>query len=159
MAEIVLVISGDQDLDTELKRRIQDGTIEVHTVNCLEDALDYYGQKNVSAILLMCEKTKHALDFGKGLIINPNNHNVTFDGKSMQLTKKEFDLLFCLASHAGQVLSKEQIYKMIWDEESAYNVDEVVKAHIKALRKKMGKDGAKYIQNVWGIGYRFSEEI
>ncbi len=47
---------------------------------------------------------------------------------------------------------------MGWDENSAYNVDATVKAHIKSLRKKLTLAGAEYIKNVWGIGYRFSAD-
>ena len=89
-------------------------------------------------------------------MIDPTGRQVSLNGAQLNLTRKEFDLLFCLASHAGQVLSREQLYQMVWDENSAYNVDETVKAHIKSLRKKLTPAGAEYIKNVWGIGYRFS---
>ena len=100
----------------------------------------------------------YTLIFGGNLIIDPIGRQVSLNGEELQLTRKEFDLLFCLASHAGQVLSREQLYQMAWDENSAYNVDETVKAHIKSLRKKLTPAGAEYIKNVWGIGYRFSAD-
>ena len=76
-------------------------------------------------------------------------------GQSLELTKTEFDILFCLAKHPGQVLSREQIYDYVWNGDSAFNVDDVVKAHIKAIRKKLAAADTQYIQNVWGVGYRF----
>jgi DNA-binding response OmpR family regulator len=76
----------------------------------------------------------------------------------MNLARKEFDLLFCLASHAGQVMSREQLYSAVWNENVTYNVEEQVKAHIKALRKKLMPLGKEYIKNEWGIGYCFSPE-
>ena len=76
-------------------------------------------------------------------------------GQQLELTKKEFDLLFCLAKHPGQVLSREQIYDYVWNEDTAFNVDDVVKAHIKAIRKKLSPADTKYIQTVRGVGYRF----
>lgn len=100
----------------------------------------------------------YTLIFGGNLVIDPIGRQVSLNGEELQLTRKEFDLLFCLASHAGQVLSREQLYQMVWDENSAYNVDETVKAHIKSLRKKLTPEGAEYIKNVWGIGYRFSAD-
>lgn len=100
----------------------------------------------------------YTLIFGGNLTIDPISRQVTLAGEELNLTRKEFDLLFCLASHAGQVLSREQLYQMVWDENSAYNVDETVKAHIKSLRKKLTPAGAEYIKNVWGIGYRFSAD-
>ena len=73
----------------------------------------------------------------------------------MELTRKEFDLLFCLARHPGQVLSREQLYNLVWTEDNAINVDDVIKTHIKTLRKKLSQADTEYIQNVWGVGYRF----
>jgi len=104
-----------------------------------------------------CKKC-YILTFNVDLSIDPISRQVSLNGEELQLTRKEFDLLFCLASHAGQVLSREQLYQMVWDENSAYNVDETVKAHIKSLRKKLTPAGAEYIKNVWGIGYRFSAD-
>lgn len=103
-------------------------------------------------------KRCYTLIFGGNLIVDPTSRQVSLNGEPLYLTRKEFDLLFCLASHAGQVLSREQLYQMAWDENSAYNVDETVKAHIKSLRKKLTPAGAEYIKNVWGIGYRFSAD-
>lgn len=50
-----------------------------------------------------------------------------------------------------QVLSREQLYSFVWNEESNYNVDELIKAHIKAIRKKLTPSRKEYIKNVWGI--------
>lgn len=92
------------------------------------------------------------------LIIDPLRHQATLKGEPLNLTRTEFDLLFQLASHAGQVLSREQLYSAVWKENAICNVDEQVKAHIKALRKKLAPHGKEFIQNEWGIGYRFSSE-
>lgn len=100
----------------------------------------------------------YTLVFGKDLVIDPSARRVLLNGKDLRLTRKEFDLLFCLASNPGQVFSREQLYNHVWDEHSAYNVDEVVKAQIKTLRQKLNMTGNEYIKNVWGIGYRFHTE-
>lgn len=105
-----------------------------------------------------CEAAKkchYALICGKDLIINPDKREVLLKGQALELTKTEFDLLFYLAKHPGQVLSREQIYNHVWDEDTAFNVDDVVKAHIKAIRKKLSAAGTQYIQTVRGVGYRF----
>lgn len=99
----------------------------------------------------------YTLAFGIDLVIDASLHQATLKGEPLNLTRKEFDLLFCLAEHAGQVLSREQLYSYVWRED-AHNVDEVVKAHIKALRKKLTPAGKEYIKNVWGIGYQFSPD-
>lgn len=80
---------------------------------------------------------RYTLAFGMDLVIDPTLRQATLKGIPLNLTRKEFDLLFCLAEHAGQVLSREQLYGYVWNQEVQYNVDELVKAHIKALRKKL----------------------
>lgn len=100
----------------------------------------------------------YTLAFGKDLVIEPLSRWVLLNGKDLRLTRKEFDLLFCLASNPGQVFSREQLYSHVWDEQTTFNVDEVVKAQIKTLRQKLSTTGNEYIKNVWGIGYRFHTE-
>lgn len=104
------------------------------------------------------ESRCYTLAFGMDLIIDPVKHQATLKGEPLNLTRKEFDLLFHLASHAGQVLSREQLYSAVWNENTAFNVDEQVKAHIKALRRKLAPSGKELIQNEWGVGYRFSPD-
>ena len=100
----------------------------------------------------------YTLAFDKKLIIDPVSRQVQFNGEGLQFTRKEFDLLFCLASNPGQVFSREQLYNQVWDEHSAYNVDDVVKSQIRLLRQKLSVTGKEYIKNVWGVGYRFHNE-
>lgn len=100
------------------------------------------------------ENRCYTLAFGMDLIIDPALHQATLKGETLNLTRKEFDLLFCLAEHAGQVLSREQLYSNVWNED-AHNVDDLIKIHIKAIRRKLSSSGKDYIKNVWGIGYRF----
>lgn len=96
------------------------------------------------------------LVFGTELLINPQYRKVLVSGKALSLTRKEFDLLHYLASHPGQVFSKEQLYRQIWQDDSILGGDDTVKTHIKTLRKKMGDMGKKCIQTIWGIGYKFT---
>ena len=100
----------------------------------------------------------YTLAFGKDLVIDPQTRQVLLNGRDLQFTRKEFDLLFCLASNPGQVFSREQLYEQVWDEHAAYNVDGVVKSQIRLLRQKLSATGREYIKNVWGVGYRFHNE-
>ena len=100
----------------------------------------------------------YTLAFGNDLIIEPEKRQVYLKGKKLNLTRKEYDMLFCLASNAGKILNREQLYAQVWDEATSYNVDELVKAHIKTLRKKLSDADIQYIKNVWGVGYRFDHE-
>lgn len=108
--------------------------------------------------LSQCCNQGDELVFHDGLCINHDKRMVTFRGLPINLTRKEFDILFCLASHPEQVLSREQLYSYVWDTETSFNVEEVVKSHIKTLRRKLSVCGNEYIENVWGVGYRFSQK-
>ncbi len=104
------------------------------------------------------EKQGGALIFEPDFLIDPVRHQAVLNETTLDLTPKEFELLYCLASYAGQVLSREQLFNAVWNEYAAFNVDELVKAHIKSLRKKLFPYGKEYIQNVRGVGYRFTLE-
>lgn len=97
----------------------------------------------------------YTLAFGNDLIIDPTTRQVFLHGKELKFTRKEFDLLFWLASNPGKVFSREQLYDHVWDDQSAFNVDSVIKTHISSLRQKLSEANQEYIKNVWGVGYRF----
>ncbi len=101
------------------------------------------------------EKQGYGVSFGNELIISPVYHQVLLNGTYVKLTRKEFDVLYFLASHPGQVFTRGQIYNHVWHNDTDYNVDESVKSCIKSLRKKLVSASKDYIQNVHGVGYRF----
>lgn len=112
--------------------------------------------KSLINLCLELKKTNKALQpliFGDSLIIEPTKRCVYLNGQSVELSRKEFDLLYCLAKHPGQVLSREQLYQQAWGSDIPFDVDEAVKSQIKTLRKKLS--GTEYIKNVWGVGYCF----
>ena len=90
------------------------------------------------------------------LAINPNSREVTEGTRQIDLTAKEFDLLFFLASHANQVFTREQLMDRVWD--YTYAADHsTVTVHIRRLRAKVEADPLKprYVKTVWGVGYKF----
>ena len=94
------------------------------------------------------------------LTISAASRRVTRDGEEIFLTPKEFDLLYFLANHRGQVFTKEQIYRAVWDKDYLLD-DSNIMAFIRKLRKKIepAPDAPEYILTVWGIGYKFNERI
>ncbi|MCY9513477.1 response regulator transcription factor [Paenibacillus apiarius] len=95
----------------------------------------------------------------KGLTIDLKKYTATKAGEEIGLTAKEFELLKFFASHPDQVFTKTQIFRQVWD--SAYLEDDnTVMVHIRKLRKKIEDDPSdpKWIQTVWGIGYKFAGE-
>ena len=90
------------------------------------------------------------------LIIDSKYRMVEADGKSIELTNYEFEILYLLARHPGQVFSKEQIYNQGW-KEPYYRAEDNVMSLIRRIRKKIEPDSSKpiYVLTVWGIGYKF----
>lgn len=100
-------------------------------------------------------KQHYPITFGTELIISPRYRQVIVEGEVLSLTRKEFDLLHCLASYLGQVFSLEHLYAHVWDDESTVSGEETVRVHIQTLRKKLTAMGKDFIQNTWGVGYKF----
>jgi DNA-binding response OmpR family regulator len=95
----------------------------------------------------------------KGMRIDIQNRVVAKDEKNIDLTAKEFDLLYFLASHPGRIFTKKQLYSQIWKEDYAFD-DSNIMSFISKLRKKIESDPAQafYIQTIRGVGYRFNQE-
>ncbi|WP_417900394.1 vancomycin resistance response regulator transcription factor, VanR-F/VanR-M family [Bacillus haimaensis] len=99
---------------------------------------------------------KAFIEYG-GLVITPDQRTVTLYGESIELTPKEFDILYLLASHPKKVFSVENIFQQVWDE-AYFEGGNTVMVHIRTLRKKLEEDKRKekWIKTVWGVGYTFN---
>ena len=95
-----------------------------------------------------------------GMFIDGDNRMVTIAGNQAELTGKEFDLLYFLASHKGRVFTKQQIYNRVWENEYAFD-DSNIMSFISKLRKKIEPDpeNPSFILTVRGVGYRFCKEV
>ena len=92
------------------------------------------------------------------LVMNLKNYTVTKDGKSLELTAKEFEILRLLMENPKKVYTKEQLYSLVWKD--AYFGDEnAVNVHISRLRNKIEDSprNPKYVITVWGIGYKLGD--
>jgi len=93
----------------------------------------------------------------KGLEINTAARQVTVNGRDVQMTTKEYDLLLFLASHPNIVFTKDRLLDAVWG--SGYFGDTAtIAVHIQKIRKKIESDPALpvYIETIWGTGYRFN---
>ncbi|NRD79855.1 VanR-FM family response regulator transcription factor [Bacillus sp. BRMEA1] len=99
---------------------------------------------------------KDILEFG-GIVISPDHRSVLLYGEKIELTPKEFDILYLLASHPKKVYSVENIFQQVWGE-AYFEGGNTVMVHIRTLRKKLGEDKRKnnLIKTVWGVGYTFN---
>lgn len=92
------------------------------------------------------------------LVIDKRRRRVFWEGQEVVLPRKQFDILFYLASRAGEVVTKSMLYQQVWKEEYDLNADEALKSQIKKLRQKFDTAGScKIIETVWGVGYRLKE--
>ena len=169
----------------ELCRRLRQGNIsmpvmmltsvadEADKVLALETGADDYITKPFSVLELIARtkallrRTEHNKTSGSGktqltikeLHVNKEKRLATLNNKRLELTVKEFDLLFMLAENMGQTFSRQEILEKVWGYSFA-GYEHTVTSHINRLRIKIENDLAhpKFILTSWGAGYRFSDE-
>lgn len=91
----------------------------------------------------------------KGLILNKKSKKVSINGSEIKLTPTEFKILEVLLEKKGEVLSGEELFHLIWEDDYYSKSTNTVTVHIRNLREKMGDSFEKpeYIKTVWGVGY------
>ena len=107
----------------------------------------------VEAILKRAFPSQEDVKDLDGIVIDKVAHKVTVDGKDIDLSMKEFELLVYLTDNAGIALSREKILNCVWNYEY-FGDSRTIDSHIKKVRKKLGKKGS-HIQTVRGLGYKF----
>ena len=107
----------------------------------------------VEAILKRCYPTTTEIKEIDGIKIDKVAHQVTVDGKEIEMSMKEFELLVYLTDNIGVALSREKILNSVWNYDY-FGDSRTIDSHIKKVRKKLGKKGA-HIETVRGLGYKF----
>lgn len=94
------------------------------------------------------------------LRIDPARREVTLRGKLIDLTPKEFELLALFVAHPGRVYSRKYLLEHVWDY-SYGGYDRTIDSHINRLRSKIeaNPDEPKLVLTVWGVGYKFADEV
>lgn len=90
-----------------------------------------------------------------GIEIDKDAHEVRIDGKNIDLSYKEFELLVYFMENKGMALSREKILNNVWNYDY-FGDARTIDTHVKKLRSKMGDKG-DCIKTIWGIGYKFEE--
>ena len=88
-----------------------------------------------------------------GIIMDKAAHTVTIEGKQIELSFKEFELLAYFMENQGIALSREKILNHVWNYDY-FGDARTIDTHVKKLRSKMGDKG-DYIKTIWGMGYKF----
>lgn len=150
-------------------------TEEIDKVIGLETGADDYLTKpfsirelmaRVKAILRRTEISKNAGDVPDKIIsfdeltVDPQKRKVLLGNNKIELTPKEFDLLYLFISNPGKSYSRDNLLTLVWGYEFT-GYEHTVNSHINRLRAKIEPDINKpqYILTTWGIGYRFTDEI
>jgi two-component system OmpR family response regulator/two-component system alkaline phosphatase synthesis response regulator PhoP len=92
------------------------------------------------------------------LTVDPARRQVRIDGREIDLTANEFDLLYVLASNRGIVFSREALMRRVWGDDT-HITERSVDTLVKRVRRKIDDDAAepRFIQTVWGTGYKFAD--
>ncbi len=94
-----------------------------------------------------------------GLTVSLSTYSVLRDGAPVELAPKELELLFYLASHKGQVFTREQLLEQVWGFDY-FGDSRTVDVHIKRIREKLWDENASWqIKTVWGVGYKFEPKV
>ena len=88
-----------------------------------------------------------------GIVVDKMAHQVTIDGKPVDLSYKEFELLSYFIDNQGIALSREKILNNVWNYDY-FGDARTIDTHVKKLRSKLGEKG-EYIKTIWGMGYKF----
>jgi DNA-binding response OmpR family regulator len=176
-AVVDLMLPGGSGLDlvNEIKKvQPRCGVIIITAKNTLDDKLtglnigadDYITKPFHLAELMARLKSvlrRRNFDGNNVVVINEikidtDSREVFVNDKTIELTRREFDILLFFISNQEKVLIKESIVEHIWgDDSNAYDNFDFVYTHIKNLRKKLKEHGARdYITSVYGLGYKFS---
>ena len=102
-------------------------------------------------------KADDVLSCGK-ISFDVSDNTVSCDGRPVNLTSKELQLLKLFLSHPKKVFTKANLYETVWND-TYYYEDNTINVHVSNLRSKLKKaSGTDFIETVWGIGYRLKEE-
>ena len=128
--------------------------------------VDEYISKPFSPKILVARveavlRRSHAVGVGEvleagGITVDKAAHQVKIDGKEIDLSFKEFELMAYFVENQGIALSREKILNNVWNYDY-FGDARTIDTHVKKLRSKLGEKG-KYIHTIWGMGYKFEVE-
>ena len=110
----------------------------------------------VDAVLRRSGQQKDEVLECDGIVLNKSAHQVTIDGKEIELSFKEFELLAYFLENKGIALSREKILNNVWNYDY-FGDARTIDTHVKKLRSKMGPKGND-IRTIWGMGYKFEPD-
>ena len=181
-ADLLILDLGLPDIDgVEVARRVRERGLtvpilmltaradEVDLVVGLDAGADDYVTKPFRLAELLARvrallRRRHGTDSGSeleanGVRVDVAAHRAFLDGRELQLSGKEFDLLHVLVAHAGSVVSRDQLMREVWDADP-HAPSKTLDMHVSWLRRKLGDDAnsPRFITTVRGMGFRFEND-
>lgn len=103
-------------------------------------------------------KEPDVIAFG-GVVLDRSTHECTLNERPLALTPTEFSILWVLGENRGKVVSSEELFHQVWQDDYFSASNNTVMVHIRHLREKMGDSAQnpKYIKTVWGVGYKIEK--
>lgn len=92
------------------------------------------------------------------IVIDPSSRGVRLNGRTVEVSAKEYALLRVLAGEPRRVFTKEELLRTVWGYRDGVGRTRTLDSHVCRLRRKLGADGDRFLVNVWGIGYRLVED-
>jgi len=149
----ILMVSAKKD-DIDKIRGLGLGADDYMTKPFSPNELVARVKAHISRYDTLTSKSGDVITVGK-LMIDKDAHKVTVDGKEISLTAKEYDLLLFLAENPNHTFSKEVLFDRIWGMDAIGDVSTVT-VHIQRVRDKINTENERYIETIWGVGYRFN---
>ena len=149
----ILMVSAKKD-DIDKIRGLGLGADDYMTKPFSPNELVARVKAHISRYDTLTSKSGDVITIGK-LMIDKDAHKVTVDGKEVSLTAKEYDLLLFLAENPNHTFSKEVLFDRIWGMDAIGDVSTVT-VHIQRVRDKINTENERYIETIWGVGYRFN---
>ena len=94
-----------------------------------------------------------------GLEVDEAARTVSLDGDTVSLTAKEFDILLTMMRNPKRVFSMDQLFELVWKEESLAGDSRTIMVYISNIRKKIESENKKFIHNIRGVGYKFRDDV
>jgi DNA-binding response OmpR family regulator len=154
VSEVPVIIITARDDDAEVVRALDAGADDFVVKPFGADHLE----ARIRAVLRRsgAQRTEGPLTVGK-LVVDPRTRSASLEGRPLELSRKEFDLLLALAQRAGEVVSKRDLLAEVWRQPYGGG-DRTVDVHLSWLRRKLGESAAepRYLHSARGVGVRLA---
>jgi len=151
VSAVPIIAATARDEESEIVRTLNAGADDYVVKPFSADQLD----ARLQAVLRRVQPEQRKASSVGGLIIDSSSREASLDGRDLELTRKEFDLLCYLAREPGRVITKRELLAAVWDQPLG-GADKTVDVHLSWLRKKLGESAAspRYLQVVRGVGVK-----